>query len=178
MCWSAFFSLLYSLLYSSLLKRDSNNLKQSGFCATYSFNIIVSEPKYKNNLKNRELKKIYTFYNSGQIALVRQEYKIHNQFPENCYWLVIGDSKKKAFVQVCPTFLSYYLLSHNLNILETLNLVLTLSSIYLFLAFSEDHRPYFDTNPSVTPLLAAAEAPPARRLCKPYFSGFAVISVI
>ena len=35
------------------------NLKQSGFCATYSFKIFISERKYKNNLKNREPQKIY-----------------------------------------------------------------------------------------------------------------------
>ena len=57
----------------------------------------------------------------------------------------------------------------NCNILETLNLVLTLSLLYPFVAFSEDHRLCFETNRSVTLLLAAAEAPPAWRLCKPYF---------
>ena len=57
----------------------------------------------------------------------------------------------------------------NCNILETLNLVLTLSLLYPFLAFSEDHRPCFDTNRSVTLLLTAAEALPAWSLCKPYF---------
>ena len=41
---------------------------------------------------------------SGLITLARQGYKIHNLFSENCYWLVIGDSKKKAFVQAYPTF--------------------------------------------------------------------------
>ena len=29
-----------------------HNLKQSGFCTTYSFEILVSEGKCKNNLKN------------------------------------------------------------------------------------------------------------------------------
>ena len=38
------------------------------------------------------------------IMFVRQGYKIHNQFSENCYWLIIGDSKKKVFVQVYFTF--------------------------------------------------------------------------
>ena len=26
----------------------------------------------------------------GLMTLVRQGYKIHNQFSQNCYWLVIG----------------------------------------------------------------------------------------
>ena len=30
---------------------------QSGFCTTYSFNILVSERKYENNIKNRESRK-------------------------------------------------------------------------------------------------------------------------
>ena len=34
-------------------------LKQSGFCANYSFEILVLERKYKSNLKNRESQKIY-----------------------------------------------------------------------------------------------------------------------
>ena len=33
---------------------DTINLKKSGFCTAYSFMILVSERKYKNNLKNRE----------------------------------------------------------------------------------------------------------------------------
>ena len=33
------------------------NLKEYGFCATYSFTIIVSELKYKNNLQSRESQK-------------------------------------------------------------------------------------------------------------------------
>ena len=75
--------------------------------------------------------------------------------------MVIEDSEKKTFVQVYNTFSTYYLLSHNPNILETLNLVLTLSLIHPFLALFEDYRPCFDTSWSVTLLLAAAEAPPA-----------------
>ena len=43
---------------------DTVNLKQSGFCATYSFKILVSEQKHKNNLKNRESRKKKIFYNS------------------------------------------------------------------------------------------------------------------
>ena len=50
------------------------------------------------------------------------------------------------------------LLSYNPNILETLNLVLKLSLIYPFLTASEDHRPRFNTNRSVTQFLAAADA--------------------
>ena len=47
---------------------DTINLMQSGFCATYSFEIPVSERKYKYNLKNCESKKsilqfLYTAYN-------------------------------------------------------------------------------------------------------------------
>ena len=38
---------------------DTISLKQTGFCTTYSFNILVSERKYKNNLKNRECQKKY-----------------------------------------------------------------------------------------------------------------------
>ena len=126
----------------------------------------------------REVSIIKKMISSGLITLVRQVYKIYKQFSENCYSLVNRDSKRKAFVQVYRSFWSYYLLSYNPNILETLNLVLTLSLIYPFIAFSKDHRPCFDTNWSVTPLLAAAEAPLARGLCKLYFSGFALISVI
>ena len=36
---------------------DTINLNQSDFCTTYSFKILVSEGKNKNNLKNRESKK-------------------------------------------------------------------------------------------------------------------------
>ena len=36
---------------------DMINLKQSGFCTTYSLKTLVSERKYKNNLKNREFQK-------------------------------------------------------------------------------------------------------------------------
>ena len=35
---------------------DMINLKKSGFCTAYSSKILVSERKYKNNLKNRESK--------------------------------------------------------------------------------------------------------------------------
>ena len=44
---------------------DTMNLKRSGFCAIYSFKILVSEQKYKDNLKNMNLKKKRKlFYNS------------------------------------------------------------------------------------------------------------------
>ena len=33
---------------------DTINLKQSGFYTTYSFKLLISEQKYKYNLKNRE----------------------------------------------------------------------------------------------------------------------------
>ena len=36
---------------------DTINLKQSGFCTSYFFKILVSEQKYKENLKNRESQK-------------------------------------------------------------------------------------------------------------------------
>ena len=36
------------------------SLKQSGFCATCSFKILVSERKCKNNLKNRKSQKNYS----------------------------------------------------------------------------------------------------------------------
>ena len=98
---------------------------------------------------------------SDLITLVRQGYETHNPFSENGYWLVIEDSKKKTFVQIYNTFSTYYLLSHNPNILEKLNLVLTLSLIHPFLALFEDYWPCFDTSWSVTLLLATAEAPPA-----------------
>ena len=39
---------------------DSINLKQFGFYTTYSFKIIISEPKYKNNVNN--LKKTIIVY--------------------------------------------------------------------------------------------------------------------
>ena len=36
---------------------DTISLKQSGFCTTYSFKVLVSERQYKNNLKYREAQK-------------------------------------------------------------------------------------------------------------------------
>ena len=33
------------------------DIKQSAFCTTFSFKILVSERKYKNTLKNRESQK-------------------------------------------------------------------------------------------------------------------------
>ena len=36
---------------------------------------------------------MFTF--SGLITVVRQEYKMHNQFLENCYWLVIGSTVQR-----------------------------------------------------------------------------------
>ena len=36
---------------------DNIYLRQSGFCTTYSFKILISERKCKNNLKNCESKK-------------------------------------------------------------------------------------------------------------------------
>ena len=39
------------------------NRKQYGFCTNYSFKILVSERKYKSNLKNHESQK-NTCYNS------------------------------------------------------------------------------------------------------------------
>ena len=41
---------------------DRINLKKSCFCTAYSFKILASKRKYKNNLKNRESQKII-FYN-------------------------------------------------------------------------------------------------------------------
>ena len=38
---------------------DKVSLRQSGFCATCSFKILVSERKCKNNLKNRKSQKNY-----------------------------------------------------------------------------------------------------------------------
>ena len=53
------------------------NLKQCGFCTTYYIKILVSERKYKNNLKNREpqKKKFFSYidiyiYNALQWNLV------------------------------------------------------------------------------------------------------------
>ena len=40
------------------------NLKQCGFCTTYYIKILVSERKYKNNLKNRESKKKIFFFHT------------------------------------------------------------------------------------------------------------------
>ena len=39
---------------------DNIYLRQSGFCTTYSFKILISERKCKNNLKNCESKKKYS----------------------------------------------------------------------------------------------------------------------
>ena len=41
---------------------DPINLKQFGFCTTYFFKIIISEPKHKNNLDNPK-KNNYRIYN-------------------------------------------------------------------------------------------------------------------
>ena len=67
--------------------------------------------------------------------------------------------KKESICSILSHILILLLLSYNPNILGKLNLVLTLSLIYPFLAFSEDHRPCFDTDRSVTPLLAQLMLP-------------------
>ena len=67
------------------------NLKEYGFCATYSFTIIVSELKYKNNLQSRESQKkkkkkkklkitiiIYMFMFYYEIPLFYQDFKNEN----------------------------------------------------------------------------------------------------
>ena len=40
---------------------DTIGRKQCGFCTAYSFKILVSERKYKNNLKNGESQKKYAY---------------------------------------------------------------------------------------------------------------------
>ena len=65
------------------------NLKEYGFCATYSFTIIVSELKYKNNLQSRESQKkkkknlkltiiMYMFMFYYEIPLFYQDFKNEN----------------------------------------------------------------------------------------------------
>ena len=46
-----------------MLLRHDQSKKQSGFSKCYSFKILVSEQKYKNNLKNLEYEK-NIFYSS------------------------------------------------------------------------------------------------------------------
>ena len=67
---------------------DKINLTQSEFCTTSSFKILVSERKYKNNLKNRESHK--NIFNSShgyvyvmfyyEIPLFYQDFKSENLF--------------------------------------------------------------------------------------------------
>ena len=55
------------------------NLKQSGFCTTYSFKILDSERKHKNNIKNRESQKNNNINNNNPYiynAYVMFYYKI------------------------------------------------------------------------------------------------------
>ena len=59
-------------------------LKQSGFCTIYYFKILVSKPKYKSNLKNRESQK-------------KKEKK--SQFSYNLY---------DVYVVFCYEILSFY----------------------------------------------------------------------
>ena len=47
--------------YQMLLRHDQS---KAIFCTVYSFKILVSERKYKNNLKNRESQKHNIFYYS------------------------------------------------------------------------------------------------------------------
>ena len=57
------------------------NLKQSGFCTTYSFKILVSERKCKINLKGRESqkkKKKKKIYNLHIHVYVRPGQKLGN----------------------------------------------------------------------------------------------------
>ena len=66
------------------------NLKEYGFCATYSFTIIVSELKYKNSLQSRESQKkkkkknlkltiiMYMFMFYYEIPLFYQDFKNEN----------------------------------------------------------------------------------------------------
>ena len=54
---------------------DKINLTQSEFCTTSSFKILVSERKYKNNLKNRESHK-NIFYSSHGYVYVMFYYEI------------------------------------------------------------------------------------------------------
>ena len=54
---------------------DAINLKQSGFCTTCSFKVLVLEQKYKNNLKNRASQK-NIFYNSHICVYVMSYYEI------------------------------------------------------------------------------------------------------
>ena len=63
-----------------------------GACAKWT--ALMKRPE--NNPDFRSVRNLI----SGLITLVRQGYKTHNQFSESCYWLVIGDSRRKAFVQV------------------------------------------------------------------------------
>ena len=48
---------------------------------------------------------------SSLITLVRQGYKIHDQFSENCYWLVIGNTVREILKDLAaPTEDWLYLL--------------------------------------------------------------------
>ena len=50
---------------------DTIKLKQFGFCTTYYFKTLVSERKYKNNLKNCEFQK-EVFHNSHGMFVLRR----------------------------------------------------------------------------------------------------------
>ena len=59
---------------------DTINLEQSGFCTTFSFKILVSERKYKNNLINRESQK----QNLLQFSYI--VYNIYVMFYYKIFW--------------------------------------------------------------------------------------------
>ena len=59
---------------------DTINLEQSGFCTTFSFKILVSERKYKNNLINCESQK----QNLLQFSYIL--YNIYVMFYYKIFW--------------------------------------------------------------------------------------------
>ena len=52
------------------------NLKQFDYCTTYSFKVLVSEQKYKNNIKNREFQKKNNYNSHIYNVYVMFYYKI------------------------------------------------------------------------------------------------------
>ena len=47
---------------------------------------------------------VYNYTHSGLITLVIQGYKIHNQFSENCYWLVIRSTVQRFLRRGCSNW--------------------------------------------------------------------------
>ena len=155
-----------SLIWSSYVKRKITNVNNATWTTIFNAHQWTRTYVLLKDIKNLKFACLFSVLPKPRVDIIHVT---------NHFWLLEIQKRKYLFIS---HILIILLLSCNPIILETLNLVLTQSLIFLFLAFSEDRRSCFDINRSAMPLLASADAPLARRLCKLYFSGFAVISVI